>query len=81
MTITKHAAYAHIGTVVICGDLTTEHSASSYNLPVFIRADNGQAIGPAECDQVSLGLDLDHFGENTESFCNRVVAAGYNVRA
>lgn len=88
--ITKHNAYAHIEGQVICGVLTTEHSASSYNLPVFVVNDgiyiggddwSGRVIGSNECDAVSLMLDIDLFGEDTGAFESRIREAGYAIQA
>ena len=89
-TITTHNAYATAGHIVLCGLLTTEHSASSYNLPVFVVGDGtfvgkenwgGRVICPSECDNVSLGLHPELFGEDTSRFEDRITAAGYTLRS
>ena len=80
--MTNHNAYAHIGSHIETGILTTEHSASSYGLPVFVstqRGRTGQVLGAADVDGVSLGLDPDHFGADVVAFKARVRAAGYTI--
>jgi hypothetical protein len=41
------------------GILTTDHAASSYGLPVFVR-DDGTVLGPAELGATHDGLCPDH---------------------
>ncbi len=81
MEITKHEAYAHFAkNRCECGVMTTDHPASSYGLPVFVATD-GRAFGPAEVEAVSLGLDVDLFGEDVSEFERRIAESGYVLRA
>jgi len=70
-------------------ELTDEHSASSYGIPVLVRRSDGQAFGPGDLvtvsplldpepawqaiERLAAGLDLD---EEEERFVRIFVAGG-----
>lgn len=83
----QHVAFATM-TALVCGVLTTEHSASSYGMPVFVADANesqrfaGQIISPADGAIISLGLDIDHYDDDVGAMILAAArCAGYATEA
>lgn len=57
----------------IRGVLTTEHAASSYGMPVFVR-DDGQVMGPADIGRFPLG-STERYTEELQREAAELVAA------
>lgn len=71
----KRKARAYIGGILIEGMLTTEHSASSYGLPVFVA--NGTAYASAEIDEADPEI---RFPDRSEpSMIQEAEAAGFKL--
>ena len=65
------------------GYLTCEHAASSYGLPVFVVAANGQVFGPADLEPGYVIIeDRSHAKDlaDTAKMFARAKDAGYNVK-
>lgn len=78
-----HRAIAIIGEAAVEAQLTTEHSASSYGLPVMVA--EGQVYGPAEVQAVIIAREwprhrpADVQSQNAEEALQAAKRAGYRA--